>query len=60
MKARGPGGAYVSVEGEPIAEPGFDMPVINKKYVGQNYRYVYGTGAYDPGYYKNSVRPPCT
>lgn len=57
VKARssGQGGAYVSLTGANIGEPGFDMPVINKQNTGQHYRYVYGTGGYDQGYFKNSV-----
>lgn len=56
VKARGgQSGAYVSLTGAAIGEPGFDMPVVNKKYSGQHYRYVYGTGGYDQGYFKNAV-----
>lgn len=57
VKARssGQGGAYVSLTGADIGEPGFDMPVINEQYIGRQYRYVYGTGGYDQGYFKNSV-----
>ncbi|MPC43089.1 Beta,beta-carotene 15,15'-dioxygenase [Portunus trituberculatus] len=55
VKARGgQSGAYVSLKGAAIGEPGFDMPVVNKKHTGQHYRYVYGTGGYDQGYFKNA------
>lgn len=55
VKAKGPGGVCVCVEGEVIGEPGFDMPIINKQFIGQRYQYVYGTGGYDQGNFKNSV-----
>ena len=55
VKGSGQSGAYVSLTPADIGEPGFDMPVINKRNVGQNYRYVFGTGGYDQGYFKNSV-----
>ncbi|XP_045595941.1 beta,beta-carotene 15,15'-dioxygenase [Procambarus clarkii] len=48
-------GVYISVTGVDVGEPGFEMPVINTAHTGKPYRFVYGTGAYDQGYFKNSV-----
>ncbi|XP_076359158.1 carotenoid-cleaving dioxygenase, mitochondrial-like [Tachypleus tridentatus] len=41
---------------EKLAKPGFEMPTINyKMYNGKKYRYVYGSGAFEQGYFKNAV-----
>ncbi|KAG7171790.1 Beta,beta-carotene 15,15'-dioxygenase-like 1 [Homarus americanus] len=48
-------GTYISLVGADIGEPGFDMPQINERHTGKPYRYVYGTGGYDRGYFRNSV-----
>lgn len=56
LKVKGSqGGPYIRVEGADVGEPGFDMPVINNNNSGRDYRYVFGTGAYDQGFYKNAV-----
>ncbi|XP_068208769.1 beta,beta-carotene 15,15'-dioxygenase-like [Palaemon carinicauda] len=46
---------HIQVTGMDIGEPGWDMPTINKAYSAKPYHYVYGTGGWDQGYYKNAV-----
>ena len=38
-----------------IAPPGFEFPRYNPRYQSKPYQYVYGTGTYDEGPYRNSV-----
>ncbi|XP_042873992.1 beta,beta-carotene 15,15'-dioxygenase-like [Penaeus japonicus] len=49
------GGLYVSLTPVNVGRAGFEMPVVNPKYVGAPYRYVFATGGYDTGFYKNAV-----
>ena len=38
-----------------VAPAGFEFPRFNPKYQSKPYQYVYGTGSYDEGMYRNSV-----
>lgn len=55
VKVKNQDGIYIRVTGVDVGEPGFEMPTINEKHTGKPYRFVYGTGAYEQGYFKNSV-----
>ncbi|KAB7507438.1 Beta,beta-carotene [Armadillidium nasatum] len=48
-------GDFIQVSGMEIGETGMDMPTFNNERRCKPYRYVYGNGGFDQGYYKNAV-----
>jgi hypothetical protein len=40
---------------EQLGPVGFELPGINKRFNTRKYRYIYGCGAFEQGYYVNSV-----
>lgn len=46
----------VHVSPQVITEPGYELPIINKQYLGRKYQYFYASAMFDPGRYHNSVR----
>ncbi|CAL4067889.1 unnamed protein product, partial [Meganyctiphanes norvegica] len=48
-------GQHIRVQGQRVAEAGFEMPVINPAHIGKHYRYVYACGGYDKGFFHNSI-----
>lgn len=48
-------GSHIRIQGQRVAQEGFEMPVINPAHIGRHYRYVYGCGGYDKGFFHNSV-----
>ncbi|XP_037795664.1 beta,beta-carotene 15,15'-dioxygenase-like [Penaeus monodon] len=55
IRKDGSGSPYVSLAPVDVGRPGFEMPVINPRHTGAPYRYVFGTGGYDMGSFKNQV-----
>ncbi|XP_076053437.1 beta,beta-carotene 15,15'-dioxygenase-like [Oratosquilla oratoria] len=48
-------GDHIRLQCQNIGKPGFEMPSHNPKYTGKHYRYVYGTGGYEQGYFCHSA-----
>ncbi|RWS30724.1 Retinal pigment epithelial membrane-like protein [Leptotrombidium deliense] len=49
-------GNVVLLTPESLGPKGFELPVINyKSFNGRNYRYVYGSGVFERGFYSNSI-----
>lgn len=46
---------YIKLTGMKVGEPGWDMPSVNPANKGKEYRYVFGTGGWDPGFFKSSI-----
>jgi carotenoid cleavage dioxygenase-like enzyme len=40
---------------EQLGPAGFELPIINKNYNARKYRYVYGSGVFEKGYYANAI-----
>lgn len=41
--------------GYSIGHHGFEMPTINRKFIGKKYNFIYGTGFLEDGFFQNSM-----
>lgn len=48
-------GNSVILRPEPLAEGGFELPMINFKVSGKRYSYIYATGSVAPGFYMSAI-----
>lgn len=48
-------GGVVRLNGQVLAPAGFENPIIHPNKVGKAYRFVYGSGLFESGFYANSV-----
>lgn len=45
----------VHVSPQVLTKPGYELPIINKEFLGRKYRYFYASSMFDPGCYHNSI-----
>ncbi|KAF2349598.1 Carotenoid oxygenase [Trinorchestia longiramus] len=48
-------GDFINLESQSIGEDGIDMPIVNPAYRSKPYRYMYGCGGWEQGYFKGSI-----
>ncbi|UXI19538.1 uncharacterized protein NH340_JMT05481 [Sarcoptes scabiei] len=45
----------ITLTGEELGRPGFELPTINRNYNGKKYKYCYGSGVFEKGNFANSI-----
>lgn len=48
-------GSKIIIKASPITEPNYDLPTINKAYLGKKYNYFYATGLFGPSVYHGCI-----